>query len=138
MTLSPVQKEKFRKNHVLVYKVFSLLSTDSFVCSEDIKLAANLWIYCIQQYWFKDVLIAIQMRKNHCLKRQLGLQIDDMGILRCHGRFLNATITESAKYPKLLPRHEHFTHLLIHVHLIHAGVAHTLAQIREEYWIPQG
>ena len=54
---------------------------------------------------------------------------------------LNATITESAKYPKLLPRYEHFTHLLItevHVRLIHVGVAHTLAQIREEYWIPQG
>ena len=51
-------------------------------------------------------------------------------------RFLNATITESPKYPKLLPRHEHFTHLLItevHVRLLHVGVAHTLAQIREEY-----
>ena len=50
-------------------------------------------------------------------------------------------MSESAKYPKLLPRHEHFTHMLIsevHVCLIHAGVAHTLAQIREEYWIPQG
>ena len=26
----------------------------------------------------------------------------------------------------------------VHCRLIHAGVAHTLAQIREEYWIPQG
>ena len=26
----------------------------------------------------------------------------------------------------------------VHLRLIHAGVAHTLAQIREEYWIPQG
>ena len=81
------------------------------------------------------------MNRKHCLKRQLGLKIDDMGILRCHGRYLNAIMSESAKYPKLLPRHEHFTHMLInevHVRLIHAGVAHTLAQIREEYWIPQG
>ena len=34
-----------------------------------------------------------------------------------------------------------FTYLLImevHVCLIHAGITHTLAQIREEYWIPQG
>ena len=41
----------------------------------------------------------------------------------------------------MLPRREHFTQLLIkeiHEHLIHAGVAHTLAQIREEYWIPKG
>ena len=26
----------------------------------------------------------------------------------------------------------------VHERLIHAGIAHTLAQIREEYWIPQG
>ena len=50
-------------------------------------------------------------------------------------------MSESVKHPKLLPRHENFTHMLInevHVHLIHAGVAHTLAQIREEYWTPLG
>ena len=141
MTLSQVHKERFGKHHVLLHKVFNLLSTDPFVYVEDIKLAANLWIYCIQQNKFKDVRIAIQMNRNHCLKKQLGVKLDDMGILRCHGRFLNAMMTESAKYPKLLPRHDHFTHLLInevHVHLIHAGVAHTLAQLREEYWIPQG
>ena len=78
---------------------------------------------------------------SHCLKWQLGLKIDDLGILRCYGRFLNATITDSAKHPKLLPRREHLTSLLItevHQRLIHAGVSHTLAQLREEYWIPQG
>ena len=26
----------------------------------------------------------------------------------------------------------------VHERLIHAGIAHTLAQVREEYWIPQG
>ena len=86
-------------------------------------------------------LLLLRWEKNHCLKRQLGLKIDDEGILRCHGRYLNTTISKSAKYPKLLPRHEHFTHLLItevHVRLIHAGVAHTLAQIRQECFIPQG
>ena len=50
-------------------------------------------------------------------------------------------MNEGTKYPKLLPRYEHFTNLLIcevHQRLIHAGVAHMLSQIREEYWIPQG
>jgi len=87
------------------------------------------------------VLRAIKENMSHCLKRQLGLKIDDLGILRCYGRFLNATITDSAKHPKLLPRREHLTSLLItevHQRLIHAGVSHTLAQLREEYWIPQG
>jgi len=87
------------------------------------------------------VLRAIEENKSHCLKQQLGLKIDDLGILRCYGRVLNATITDSAKYPKLLPWREHLTSLLItevHQRLIYAGVTHTLAQIREEYWISQG
>ena len=145
MTLSRVKKDRFGKNHILLHKVFNLLSTNSFVYTlsnaEDVKLAANLWIYCIQQCKFKDVFIDVQMNRKYCLKRQLGLKIDDMRILRCHGRYLNAMMSESAKCPKLLPRHKHFTHMLInevHVHIIHAGMTHTLAQIREEYWIPQG
>jgi len=69
------------------------------------------------------------------------LEFDDIAILRCYGIFLNAEINESSKFPELLPQHEHFTHLLIkemHEQLINAGVAHTLAQIHEEYWIPKG
>ena len=62
-------------------------------------------------------------------------------ILICHGRFLNAEMSEEAKYPKLLPRHEYYTRLIIqevHEGLIHAGISHTLSSLRQEYWIPQG
>ena len=62
-------------------------------------------------------------------------------VLRCYGRYANAAIAEETKYPKLLPRRVHFTSLIIievHQHLIHAGISHTLGQIRQEYWIPQG
>ena len=61
------------------------------------------------------------------------MKFDNIGLLRCYGRYLNAEIDESSKFPKLLPRREHFTQLLIkeiHEHLIHAGVAHTLAQTK--------
>ena len=53
----------------------------------------------------------------------------------------NADLNEDTKNPKLLPRYERFTALLIsevHQRLIRAGVSHTLSQIREEFWIPQG
>ena len=73
--------------------------------------------------------------------KQLGLGVDEFGILRCYGRFQIADISESAKYPKLLPRHEHFTKLLIqymHERLIHTGTSHTLASLRQEYWIVKG
>ena len=55
------------------------------------------------------------MNRKHRLKRQLGLKIDDMGILRCHGRYINAIMSERAKYP----RHEHFTHILINEVYMH-------------------
>ena len=61
--------------------------------------------------------------------------------LVCFGCFQNADISEQAKYPKLLPRQEHFTRLLIqyvHERLIHAGVSHTLSALRQEYWIVKG
>ena len=45
--------------------------------------------------------------------RQLGLRIDELGILRCCGCFLNVEVKESSKSPKLLPRHERFTRFLI-------------------------
>ena len=50
-------------------------------------------------------------------------------------------MSESAKYPKLLHQREYYTSLLIqyvHERLIHAGVSHTLASLRQEYWIVKG
>ena len=72
---------------------------------------------------------------------QLGLKPDEFQILRCCGRYANAVITDEMKYPKLLPRGIHFTKLVImevHLRLVQAGVSHTLGQIRQQYWIPQG
>ena len=46
---------------------------------------------------------------------------------------------EEVKYPKLLPRTQHFTDVIIESYyrgLLHAGVTHTLCQLRHEYWIP--
>ena len=100
------------------------------IYSHEIKNAMLIWIYVIQRRRFPDVFKAIQKHHRNCLQQQLGLKVDDDGILRCHGRFANATMNEGTKYPKLLPRYEHFTNLLIcevHQRLIHAGVAHTLS-----------
>ena len=72
---------------------------------------------------------------------QVEIKTDKFEMLTCHGRFLNADLDEETKYPRLLPHDEIFTHLLIqeiHQRLIHAGVAHTLSQIRKEFWVPQG
>ena len=54
---------------------------------------------------------------------------------------MNAELPEEVKYPKLLPRKQHFTDLIIesyHKGLLHAGVTHTLSHLRHKYWIPHG
>ena len=40
------------------------------------------------------MLSAIKEDKFLCLKLQLGPKIDDMGLLRWYGRFLNATMAK--------------------------------------------
>ena len=75
------------------------------------------------------------------MQRQLGLKISQFEILRCHGRYVHAELTEEMKYPILLLCHEHFTYLVIqeiHRRLVYAGVSHILSQVRQKYWIPQG
>ena len=64
----------------------------------------------------------------------------EQGILRCQGRYQNAELTQGAKCPKLLPRKEHYTQLVIqdsHYNVLHAGVSQTLAEARQSYWIPK-
>ena len=140
-TLSHLTKATVGDKYKLIGAVMNPLTDCYSVCAGDIKMAALLWACTVQRYQFKDVFAAISKKRKHCLIQQLGLKVDELGILRCYGWFLNVEVNERTKYPKLLPRHMRFTYLLImevHVRLIHAGIAHTLAQIRQEYWIPQG
>ena len=139
--LSHLTKKTIGDKYKLTVVVLNSLTDGYSVCAGDIKMAALLWVYSIQHCRFNDVFIALNKNRRHCLIQQLGLKVDELGILRCYGRFLNVEVSEDAKHPKLLPRHMRFTYLLIvevHERLMHAGIAHTLAQIREEYWIPQG
>ena len=75
------------------------------------------------------------------LQSQLGLFIDKNGILRCKGRLEHSSLSESARYPILLPQKDAFTRLVIeraHKQLLHSGVSQTLSSIRMRYWIPRG
>ena len=75
----------------------------------------------------------IEKHRKNCTQQQLGIKIDNIGLLRYHGRLNNADVNEHTEYPKLFHKSEHFNALLInevHQRLIHAGVSHTLSQIR--------
>jgi len=72
-------------------------------------LKDKLLLSFIQHRRYRDVYVVIQNKK----RLQLGVNADELEILRCYGRYLYADIPEDVKYPKLLPRHEHFTELVI-------------------------
>jgi len=59
--------------------------------------------------------------------------IDSEGLLRCKGRYDNVDLAESVKYPKVLPKGEYYTKLIIndyHSRLIHlAGIPNTCAHM---------
>ena len=67
---------------------------------------------------------ALKDNKKHSLINQLGLKKDNHGILRCYGQYASADTNIETKNPKLLPRKNYFTNLVIlevHGRLIHAG-----------------
>ena len=72
---------------------------------------------------------------------QFNLFIDDQGILRCKSRLANASITDAAKQPILLPSNSFFSELVsreAHSRVFHNGVRETLNYLRQKYWILRG
>ena len=109
--------------------------------ARELQTAKNFWEKRSQGEKFDAVIMSIKENKRHQLKEQLGLKLDKEGLVHCHGRMVHAELSEGAVNPKLLPKYHHFTWLIIqHVHekLCHAEVSHTLAQLHNQYWIPQG
>ncbi|KAL9958393.1 hypothetical protein ACROYT_G035399 [Oculina patagonica] len=109
--------------------------------AEEINQAKTMWERHVQNSSFASEIKAIKNNTRNNLKSQLGLKVDENGILRCHDRLIRENLPESTFYPKLLPKNHAFTSLVInsfHEKLMHAGVSHTLSAIRREFWIPQG
>ena len=106
-------------------------------------------IFRAKKSWIKyaQADIANEIKKNEKsekgdLSYQLGLKIGEDGLVRCHGRLINSSSLDSvALCPVYLPSKCYFSTLLIrdtHKRLLHSGIAHTLSEIRNEYWIPKG
>ena len=109
--------------------------------AEEINQAKIMWEQYVQKTSFTSEINAIKNDTGNNLKNQLGLRIDENGILQCHGRLISDNLPESTIFPKLLPKNHAFTNLVIssfHEKLMHAGVSHALSAIRKEFWIPQG
>jgi hypothetical protein len=74
------------------------------------------------------------------IARDLDLYLDSKAVIRCKGRLLYSCLTDDAKHPVLLPRKHHYTRLVIrqaHKCVLHQGVPQTVAEVRQQYWVPQ-
>ena len=108
---------------------------------QEISQSKLMWETYIQKSNFASHIHAIKSNKRSNLKHQLGLELDENGLLRCHGRLISENLPQNTVYPKLLPKNNAFTNLVIisiQEKSMHAGVSHTLSAIRSEYWVPQG
>ena len=116
-------------------------ATKGIVSAEEMQNACEQWELCVQHSSFPAVINDIRNKNRNQFVDELGLFLDKNEFIRCQGQLLNASIAEEAKYPKLLPKNSTFTALVVqncHRKLFHSGCAHTLAQVRQKYWIPQG
>ena len=105
--------------------------------------AANLkWLHSVQHTVFSDEIQNLQSRGNHSpLVRQLRIFLDSNNLLCCGGRIHNASLSELARFPYLLPSRHPLTVLIIknaHSVQLHSGVNLTLTALRQTYWIPAG
>ena len=79
----------------------------------ELDCAEKQWILHIQKKWYKHVFESIQTGSSLNIKQQLGVYIDKNGLLRCKGRLENINLSETARYPYLLPEKDHVTCLII-------------------------
>jgi hypothetical protein len=84
----------------------------------------------------KNVFELIQTGSSFNIKQQLTVYIDKNGLLRYKGRLENINLSETARYPYLLPENDHVTRLNIervNKKQLHSGLTQTLSELRYKY-----
>ena len=73
--------------------------------------------------------------------RSLNLYLDVNNLARARGRIQNANLSDSARFPYLLPPKSHLAKLIVrylHINNNHCGVSVLIVLVREQFWIPKG
>ena len=107
----------------------------------ELSLAQKLWIKSAQLESFPTEIASLQSKSpsRPPLVRQLRLYLDTEGIICCGGRIHNAPVSQSTKFPYLLPKKHQLTKLIVrdtHEKHFHSGANSTVTYIRQRYWIP--
>ena len=110
---------------------------------KEMTTAQFTWILSCQQERFhkeiQNLKLSPNIKTRLPLVRQLQLYLDKGGYLRCGGRIHNAPLSESTRFPFLLPSKHPLTALIIlatHAAILHGGVNSTVTALRQKFWIP--
>ncbi|GFU78897.1 integrase catalytic domain-containing protein [Trichonephila clavipes] len=124
-----------------------LIKTDRIktpLTTEEIEEAEEIWIKKVQAESFGIEINCLKENKNFPKDskiRELNSFLNERGIVRISGRLHQSTLSYHEKHPILIPVKIRFTELLVkeaHEKVLHSGVADTLIQVREKYWVPKG
>ena len=106
------------------------------------KHARNALLQSVQQFYYGEILSKIKDKakgKRPAIIHQLGLYLDDDGLIRCRRRLQYAQLPHNTKFPILMPKESHLSTLIVratHSMVLHGGVRETLTELRQSYWIP--
>ncbi len=110
-----------------IQKIRKLSDEENLVLSiQEVAAAKNLWIREAQR-----------VEPSTEQKKQLGLRLNSEGVFRCYGRFR----IKEEQQPVYIPKQHKLAEILImdaHKRGLHTGVASTLAELRSQYWVPNG
>lgn len=111
----------------------------------EIDTAIKIIVKLLQNSAFSSEITQIKSNRSFSKTSKLislNPFFDDEGVLRVGGRLRHQqNLSFDQKFPMLLPKHHHFTMLLIkyyHCANLHAGQEVVLSLIRQKFWIPDG
>ncbi|VDI40841.1 Hypothetical predicted protein [Mytilus galloprovincialis] len=118
------------------------LRKSGVLTTNDINTAVRSWILDCQKSSYSAEIKSLHDTRNKNTMtypriRQLGLFIDDDGIVGCNGRIHNAPISENTKFTYLyIPINHPLTKLIAidtHERSLHSGLNATLTYVRQSY-----
>ena len=86
-----------------IEKLRKRTNLSSLLKSTEISKAEIMWTAYVQHTEHSNVIDRISKEKSNNLRTQLGLYIDNNGLISCKGTLENAEICEDSRYPFLLP-----------------------------------
>lgn len=99
------------------------------------------WLKYVQAKHFSSTIKLLSQGKSDQISLQLGLELNQDGLLICKGRFKELMYEGKKVFPVFLPRNCHLTEIIVndvHHACFHSGTGQTLATLRLDYWLTQG